>query len=93
MPNGKIYRAFPMYDRQADVAELEDLWDVIHYHCPMSRLEAQALVGRFVLCLGERELAAELGVSWRTLNRATWRMKAKLRSCAYRLHMMRSRSI
>jgi DNA-directed RNA polymerase specialized sigma24 family protein len=58
----------------------DDLWDFIHYNCPLSRLEAQVLVGRFILGFGERQLAAELGLPWRTVNRATWRMKAKIRT-------------
>jgi hypothetical protein len=88
MPDGTRYRIAPRRKSQDSFIECEDLWDFIHYNCPMSRLEAQALVGRFVLGRGERELAAELGLSWRTINRATWRMKAKLRSCALDLHLM-----
>ena len=65
-----------------DVACLADLWDVIHYLCPLSRLEAVVLIERYVNGYGERELASKLDVNWRTLNRATWRMKAKLRECA-----------
>lgn len=40
---------------------------------------ARILVRRYVLGKGEREVADELGVGWRTVNRATWRMKLKLR--------------
>ena len=59
-----------------------DIWDFINLYCPLSPLEAQVLVGRYILGKGERELASELGLEWRTLNRAAWRMKAKLRSYA-----------
>ena len=63
----------------------DDLWDFIHFNCPLSRLEAQVLVGRYILKRGERELAAEIGVPWRRINRATWRLKWKLRSFAKQL--------
>ena len=59
---------------------VNDIWDFIHFNCPLSALEARVLVGRYVLRKGERELAEELGVHWRTLNRAAWRLKAKLRT-------------
>ena len=58
---------------------IHDSWDLIHYRCPLSALEAQVLFHRYVLGKGERELANELQIPWRTLNRAAWRMKAKLR--------------
>jgi len=66
-------------------AIIEDIWDVIHYCCPLSKLEAKVLIHRYLLGKGERELAQELGVPWRSLNRATWRMKGKLRSQLVRL--------
>lgn len=66
----------------------DDIWDFIHFNCPLSHLEAQVLVGRYILGRGERELAAELGVPWRRLNGATWRMKAKLRAYADALRLM-----
>jgi hypothetical protein len=82
---GHRYRS--LGTRRKSVAVGDDLWDFIHYNCPLSRLEAQALIGRFILGRGERELADELGVPWRRLNRATWRMKAKLRLYADALHL------
>lgn len=71
----KVVRKGPV---PRDVA-IEDIWDLIHYRCPLSKLEARVLIHRYVLGKGERELAQEWGVSWRRLNRATWRMKLKLR--------------
>lgn len=65
--------------------EIDDIWDFINQKCPLSRLEAHVLIGRYIMGFGERELAAELGLHWRTINRATWRMKAKLRN--YKDHL------
>jgi hypothetical protein len=65
---------------QTEVIVGDDLWDFIHFNCPLSRLEAQVLVGRYILQRGEKELATELGVPWRRLNRAAWRLKLKLRT-------------
>lgn len=79
-------------ERQAKVFDeivVGDMWDVIHYYCPLSKLEARVLIHRYVLGKGERELAHELGVPWRRLNRANWRMKAKLRSQLRRLSMFK----
>ena len=59
---------------------IDDIWDLIHYRCPLSPLEARVLLHRYVFGKGEAELAAEMGVPWRTLNRAAWRLKAKLRA-------------
>jgi len=76
-------------------AVINDIWDLIHFCCPLSRLEAVVLVHRYVLRKGERELAKELGVKWRTLNRATWRMKCKLRgqlNAIYQLPDFRERA-
>ena len=57
-----------------------DIWDFIHYRCPLSPLEAKVLVRRYVLCMSEREAAKAMGLDWKVLNRATWRLKAKLRA-------------
>jgi hypothetical protein len=46
----------------------------------LSPLEARVLLYRYIYCKGEQELANELGVDWRILNRAAWRLKAKLRA-------------
>jgi DNA-directed RNA polymerase specialized sigma24 family protein len=59
---------------------IDDLWDLIHYRCPLSPLEAKVLLHRYIFAKGESELAAELGIPWRSLNRAAWRLKAKLRA-------------
>ena len=67
-------------------AALVDILDVIHYRCPLSPLEAKVLLHRYILAKGERRLAEELGVNPRVLNRATWRMKAKIRA---HIHVIR----
>lgn len=91
-------RWFRTYRRKVqsppDGIVINDLWDLIHFLCPLSNLEAIVLVHRYILGKGERELAAELGVGWRVLNRATWRMKCKLRGqleSIYRLPDFRDR--
>ncbi len=71
--------AVPKEIHPPDDAVIEDIWDLIHYYCPLSNLEAKVLIHRYILGKGERELAEELGVPWRRLNRANWRMKLKLR--------------
>ena len=70
-----------------------DLWDFIHFNCPLSRLEARVLVGRYILHRGEKELAEEIGVPWRRINRATWRLKLKLKSFAKQLGLRTDESI
>jgi len=62
-----------------DLIPPSDIWDFIHQNCPLSRLEAEVLLYRYIYGIGEKELAAKLGVSWRRINRATYRMKAKIR--------------
>jgi hypothetical protein len=61
-------------------AQIADIFDLIHYRCPLSPLEAQVLVHRYILCKTERQLAKELGTTARVVNRAAWRMKAKIRA-------------
>ena len=68
---------------------IEDVWDLIHYRCPLSPLEARVLVYRYILGIGERQLATELNVPWRKLNNAAWRMKAKLRAHLVEIQAMR----
>lgn len=83
--SGRTVRAAKAVAESEAVQYGDDLWDFIHFNCPLSRLEAQVLVGRYILHRGERELADEIGVPWRRLNRATWRLKLKLRSFAKQL--------
>jgi len=64
-----------------DLTKVEDIWDFLNQRCPLSKLEARVLLERYILGKGELALAQEMGVPWRRLNRATWRMKAKLRYC------------
>jgi len=52
-------------------------------------LEARVLVYRYILGIGERQLATELNVPWRKLNNAAWRMKAKLRAHLIEIQAMR----
>lgn len=83
--SGRTVRAAKDVSASGTIQYGDDLWDFIHFNCPLSRLEAQVLVGRYILQRGERELADEIGVPWRRLNRATWRLKLKLRSFAKQL--------
>ena len=73
-----------------DDGVIEDIWDLIHYRCPLSTLEAKILIHRYVLGKGERELAQEWRVPWRRLNRAAWRMKLKLRGQLVAIHQLPS---
>lgn len=73
------HRSIIMKKVPVQEAPICDIWDLIHYRCPLSKLEARILIRRYIFGKGERELAADLGLPWRAVNRATWRMKGKLR--------------
>jgi hypothetical protein len=88
-----------LYSRLLGFRDLEDTfgsrlsnpdWDLIHYRCPLSPLEARVLVLRYVFGMGELEVAAKLNVPWRKVNRASWRLKAKLRNHIEQLHSLPS---
>ncbi len=84
------YRQLYVRRRECDPKGIRDIWDFINAYCPLSSLESLVLVERYISGKGERELAKEIGVPWRRLNRATWRMKGKLRFCIHEYAKIRA---
>jgi hypothetical protein len=92
LKSGRQVRSQRDASKEKNVTYGDDLWDFIHFNCPLSRLEAEVLVGRYIMQRGEKELARDLGVPWRRLNRAAWRLKLKLRSYSKQLGLSQTMS-